>query len=356
MAVVGGGIIGLCLAEALAERGVSLWCFEQGTEGGGQSGGVTRIFRHRHSNPRLVELALEARSGWAQLEDRVGEELVGAEGVLILDGEGEEASRLERLGVAVETPSWSTVVSRMPFGHLAEGVLQPILETNGGAIRAHRAVATLRDTVKRSVITAEVHGIAQDDSGVTVFASDGVYEVDEIFVTAGAGTARLAKAEGIDIPERRACHLRLTFESRTDDPLPCLLDRSDHFGEVAYGSPTPDGCGYAIGISSDEGSVSSPDSEAPDPTRLLEIRARIEAYAKRLLPSALGGVTGARLCLATPLRSGDDDFYAWRKGRATYFAGHNLFKFAPLIGTLLADSREGQELPQALRLSPPTGN
>jgi sarcosine oxidase len=357
VAVIGGGIVGLCLAEALTERKISFWCFEQGAVGGGQSGGVTRIFRHRHASPQLVALALEARSEWARLAERVGEELVGPEGVLILGGEGNEASRLKGLGVAVETPPWIAVRDRMPLGHIVdEGALGAIFETNGGAIRAHEAIARLFEAVGRSVLKTEVQGLAQDDSGVTVFASDGIYEVDEVFVTAGAGTARLARSDGIDIPERRACHLRLTFESRAADTLPCLLDRSSCFGESAYGSPTPDGRGYAIGISSEDGSVSTPDSKAPDPAQLLEIQARIEAYAKRLLPSTLGRVTGARLCLATPLKSGDDDFRAWRKGRVTYFAGHNLFKFAPLIGTLLAESSERRELPQALRRDLPTSD
>ncbi|HUB98898.1 MAG TPA: FAD-dependent oxidoreductase, partial [Solirubrobacterales bacterium] len=167
---------------------------------------------------------------------------------------------------------------------------------------------------------------------------------------AGAGTARLARAGGIEIPESRAYHLRLTFESMSPEPLPCLLDRSNCFGETAYGSPTPDGRGYAIGISSDDGAVTISDSQAPDPARLSQIRSRLEAYAERLLPTTIGPTTGARLCLTTPLRSGDDDFHAWRKGRITYFAGHNLFKFAPLIGTLLAESIDGQDLPRDLRL------
>jgi sarcosine oxidase len=353
VAVIGGGIVGLCLAEALAERSVSHWVFEQGTAGERQSGGVTRIFRHRHARPQQVELALEARSSWRRLEDRVGEELVGTEGVLILCGDGEEASWLGRLGVAVDAPAPAAVLGQMSLQHLADDPSQAIFETDGGAIRVQKAIASLSQGVGRSFLNAEVQGFARSNSGVTVFASDGIYEVDEVFVTAGAGTALLARADGIDIPERRACHLRLTFESLGPSPLPCLLDRSDLFGETAYGSPTPDGRGYAIGISSIDGSVSAPRSEAPDPARILEIQGRIEAYASRFLPTTLGRVTGARLCLTTPLQSGDDDFHAWRKDRITYFAGHNLFKFAPKIGTLLADSSEGEELPQALQMSLP---
>jgi sarcosine oxidase len=352
VAVVGGGIIGLCLAEALAEQGVSLWCFEGGTMGGGQSGGVTRIFRHRHERSQLVELALPARSSWISLGERLGERLIGDEGVLILTAE-DEAPRLEQLGISVEDLPWKAASERMPIGRASDGGPRAVFERHGGAIRARRAIEALHRTVSHSMVDAEVHGIEQTGSGATVFASNGIYEVNKVFVTAGAGTARLAKAGGVAIPERRACHLRLTFESRMASALPCLLDKSNEFGEAAYGSPTPDGRGYAIGISSEDGAVKTSNSEAPDASSLQEIGSRIEAYAERLLPTALGPVTGARLCLATPLQSGDDDFYAWRRNRITYFAGHNLFKFAPLIGTLLAKSIEGNDLPQELKLTPP---
>ncbi|HUB99898.1 MAG TPA: FAD-dependent oxidoreductase, partial [Solirubrobacterales bacterium] len=182
VAVVGGGIVGLCLANTLADRGVSLWCFEQGTVGGGQSGGVTRIFRHSHERPRLVELALRARSSWTNLEQRLGERLIGDEGVLILTKE-DEASRLKQLGVSVETLPWTTALTRMPFGQLGEGEPQIALEKDGGAIRARVAISALHQASSQSMIGAEVQGIEQHGSGATVFASDGIYEVDEVFVT-----------------------------------------------------------------------------------------------------------------------------------------------------------------------------
>lgn len=320
--------------------------------GGGQSGGVTRIFRHRHGRSQLVELALRARSSWIGLEERLGERLLGDEGVLILTAE-DEAPRLSQLGVSVEDLSWRAASERMPLGRASDGGSRAVFERDGGAIRARRAIEALHRTVRHSMVSARVHGIEQSGSGAIVFASNGVYEVDEVFVTAGDGTAQLAKAGGVVIPEQRACHLRLTFDSRIARPLPCLLDKSNEFGEMAYGSPTPGGRGYAIGISSEDGAVTTSNSEAPDAAGLHEIGSRIEAYAEKLLPTALGPVTGARLCLATPLQSGDDDFYAWRRDHITYFAGHNLFKFAPLIGTLLAESTEGNALPEELKLTPP---
>jgi len=353
VAVVGGGIVGLCLAEALAERGASFRCFEKGVVGGGQSAGVTRIFRHRHERSELVEMALRARASWTSLESRLGKRLVGEEGVLILTPDGREGTRLERLGAPAETVSWDAASNQMPLGQAGGDVPHAVFETGGGAIRARSAIESLHRVVADSVVNADVQGIAQHSSGVTIFASDGIYEMDEVFVTAGARTAPLARAEGIEIPEQRAWSLRLTFESRASPHLPCLLDRSGSFGEVAYGSPTPDGRGYAIGLSGSDGSIAAPNTEVPDPKRLTEIRSRTETYAQRLMPDGLGPLTGARQCLATPLRSGDDDFHTWRSGRVTYFAGHNLFKFAPLIGALLADSIGGRDLPEELRLNPP---
>jgi sarcosine oxidase len=286
------------------------------------------------------------------LESLLGERLVGDEGVLILTREDGEGARLERLGAPAETVSWEVASDRMSLGQPAGDVPHAVLEGRGGAIRARSAIEALHRVVADSVVNADVQGIEQHGAGVTIFASDGIYEAEEVFVTAGAGTAPLAMAEKIEIPEQRAWSLRLTFESRSSSSLPCLLDHSGCFGEVAYGSPTPDGRGYAIGLSGSDGAIAAPNTEAPDPKRLTEIRSRTEAYAHQLMPDALGPLTGARQCLATPLRSGDDDFHVWRSGRVTYFAGHNLFKFAPLIGALLADSIEGRDLPEELRINP----
>ena len=164
VAVVGGGIVGLCLAEALAERGASFRCFEQGVVGGGQSGGVTRIFRHRHERSELVELALRARASWTGLESRLGERLVGDEGVLILTRDDREGARLERLGAPAETVSWDAASNRMPLGRAGGDVPHTVFEAGGGAIRARSAIEALHRVVADSVVNADVQGIEQHGS------------------------------------------------------------------------------------------------------------------------------------------------------------------------------------------------
>jgi sarcosine oxidase len=346
VAVIGCGIVGLCLADALSRFGHSVLCFERAAPGAAQSGGVTRIFRPSHADARLVRLALESREAWNRLERRVGETLVGVEGVVMLGASGEDLDRLRLLGAAVEMLSPAQLRERLPLSEGVETVTPAVLDCEGGAIRASRAVASLYDLVKPSVRTEQVYGLARDERGVTVFSSRGTSVVGEAFVTAGAETARLARIDGIEIPERRACHARLTFSVLEPHRLPCLLDRTGMFGETVYGSPTPDGIGYAIGISSEDGCVQADELVASDPTELGMIARRTEAYAKRAFPGALGSVIDTRLCLATPLTSGDDDFGAWRRDGVTYVAGHNLFKFAPTIGELLAASVMGGELPE----------
>jgi hypothetical protein len=60
-----------------------------------------------------------------------------------------------------------------------------------------------------------------------------------------------------------------------------------------------------------------------------------------------------RLCFDVSLPFHGDAFAAWQAGAATVLAGANMFKFAPLLGLLLADAAMTGEVPEALR--PPVG-
>jgi sarcosine oxidase len=354
VAIIGAGIVGLSLAEALIERGASVLVFDRGVPGQAQSGGVTRIFRHTHAEVRLIRLALRARTAWRELEGRSGRRLVGSEGVIAL-GDPSGAARLSDIGVDVEILKGDELRERLPIAQAHQ--LTGVLERDAGAIRVRDAVHALVDAVSGSLVPVEVYGLASSDTQATIYAADGVLHVGEVFVTAGAGTAAFAAAAGIQIPEVRSCHLRVTFARSpavATLTLPCLLDRSGRFGETVYGSPTPDASGYAIGISGADGSVDVDGVAAADPSRLAEILHRTQAYAERAFGNVLDGTIATRVCLATPLNTSDDDFRVWRERRLTFLAGHNLFKFAPLIGQLLADSALGGDIPRELAHSPAT--
>jgi sarcosine oxidase len=265
----------------------------------------------------------------------------------LLGASREDLARLRSLGAAGEMPSPLQLRKQLPLAGGAETKTSTVLECDGGAIRARRAVASVYNLVKQSVRFEQVYALARDERGVTVYGSEGPSTVGEVFVTAGAETARFAAVDEIEIPEKRACHVRLTFSVLDSHRLPCVLDRTGMFGETVYGSPTPDGAGFAIGISGEDGCVPADDLVVVgNPTEVARIVRRTEAYAKRAFPGVLGSVIDTRLCLTTPLTSGDDDFRAWRRDGVTYVAGHNLFKFAPIIGELLASSVGGGKIPE----------
>lgn len=346
--IIGAGIVGLSLADALIERGASVLVFDHGAPGQAQSGGVTRIFRYTHADVRLMRLSLRARAAWRDLETRSGRCLVGTEGVIVLGDPG-QATRLSSAGVTVEALAGDELHRRLPIMQTDE--LLGYLERDAGAIRVRDAVQVLTDAIAGRLMPVEVHGLESSDTHATVYAADGIHRAGHVFVTAGAGTAAFASAAGIKIEEARSCHLRVTFGRNAADDikaLPCLLDHSGLFGETVYGSPTPDAGGYAIGISGTDGSVGVNDPTAVDSARLAEILSRTEAYAERAFTNVLGGAIGTRVCLTTPLTTGHDDFRAWRERRLTFLAGHNLFKFAPLIGQLLAESVLDDGLPREL--------
>jgi sarcosine oxidase len=130
----------------------------------------------------------------------------------------------------------------------------------------------------------------------------------------------------LDIPLEIEVHTRASFRVREPDPsLACLQDRSNVHGETVYAAPMPDGGEYAIGL----GSEHEPPVE--------EALNRLRAYVKRGMPGLDPEPASVRLCKTSILPWGADAFAVWRAGNVAVLAGANLFKFAPLVGELLAE-------------------
>jgi len=171
--VIGGGVIGLATAASLGDRGVDVVCFERSEPGQGQSAGPTRQFRHLHRAPELIDLAVRARRGWVDWEQRFGRRLLGSEGALRTRG-----GRPGPLSVAA--PRARTL----------------LWDPLAGVIRASDTVATLASCVGSWLRRAEVTSIAVDADGesVEVRSTAGVHRSARCVVCAGAGTDRLVRA------------------------------------------------------------------------------------------------------------------------------------------------------------------
>ncbi|HEY5197943.1 MAG TPA: FAD-binding oxidoreductase [Solirubrobacteraceae bacterium] len=336
--VVGAGIIGLAAAEALTRRGAVVTVFDRSRPGAGQSGGLTRIFRHLHRSDEQAALAVEARRAWRALEERSGRRLVGTEGVVVGGGDLDAAlERLRRVGAPAELIDARRVERLLPI--LGPRTAPAVLDVDGGAIRVRRALECLEGLLAPGALTRqEVFGVSTGGAGASIEATGGSHRFDHVLVAAGAETARFAADLGIDISERRGVHPRLMFDV-TDGRagLPCYLDRSAAHGETAYAGPVGSLPRYVVGLSA--GETLPLDARATTLSGgedLGDLYARTRAYVRRAMPGLDPAPVGFRVCHLTALAGDPDAFGVWDRGAITVFAGHNVMKFAPLIGECVA--------------------
>lgn len=356
--MIGAGIVGLATADALRERGASLHVYERATAGAAQSGGDSRVFRHAHADPRLIDLARESRSLYREWEDRLGVELVSGDGVVSL---GPAAPRrlplLELAGVEARALGPGELAERMPLLAGFEG--PAIFDAEGGAIRAAAAVAALAGRLEQSFVYDEVVALWPNGSdSVEVRTAEGRGEHGTVVVCAGADTARLARGAGVSIPVEVSLHGRVTFEVSGGPPasVACLLDSSDAFGEPGvYGAASPGSSRFSIGVNG--AAVGREDMSLLTPGELGSVTDRAVAYVRRALPGLDPEPVGYRHCWVTELPWHEDAMAVWEAERTLFVAGANLFKHAPALGRGLADAalegRPPDELGPAARLGEP---
>lgn len=343
--VVGGGIVGLAAAFTLRERGVDVVCMERAVAGDGQSAGRTRQFRHLHADPELTALAIESRPLWQRWEAEFGLTLLGDEGAVRAGAEPTELSMLRAAGVPAELVDGARAHELLPIAAPIDGPL--LWDPLAGALRGQDAIGALAARLGRSLQRREVSAIqvAAGDGSVSLTTSAGTHACARCIICAGAGTDRLVRPLGIDLRQRRRAHLRLAFRAAAAPatPLACFSDRRPSVGDVIYALSDLDDR-YAVGLSTltTYPRVDGFAIDVPPSIGLTTQRRRIVDYVRAHLPGLRPDPVDEVLRLTTTLREDDQDgFEVWDDGPVIVIAGHNLFKFAPLLGERLADGAAG---------------
>ena len=300
-----------------------------------------------------------AWDAWADLEAASGRTLLDRTGA-VDHGPPEDvdaiAVALEEAGVPVERLTIDEATARWP-GIAFEGTV--LAHASAGRIRSAETIEVLLDLAAadgaelrfgRRVVSLDDHGATatvhlDDGTAVTtpsVVAAVGSWAtplVGELFARRGAGLP------AIRVTQEQPAHFTSNLP---DEAWPSFVHHLLDGGDV-YGLLTP-GEGVKVGFHG-TGPVVDPDHR--DRTPVAAEVERLQAYVTRFVP----GVDATALAMISCLydNSPGDDFVLDRRGPltvATGFSGHG-FKFAPVLGELLADLATGGEplprfaLPQA---------
>lgn len=349
--VVGGGVMGTSAARWLARRNRNTLLLERFEIGHarGSSGGPTRVFRMAYHHPDYVRMARMALEEWRALEAEAGTTLLITTGGLDLGLGGRVSARaLEAVGVPFAYLSAEAVRERWPAIRLEPDV-EAFVQEDAGVCMAERAVrAQARIAVEAGATVLEgttAEQIVATGTGAEVRTEGKTYRAPVVVVTAGPWARDLLGTAGIDLPLVPSFEQVTNFCLEKPSLLPTMIDWDVDPPRVPYVVPNPEEPGrFKVALH-----MSGPPVDAdarsfePDPDR---VKRATEFAASRFAPHRAEGGTDTCLYTNTP----DEDFVLDRRGPVVIgspCSGHG-FKFAPLLGRILADLATAQPAPLAI--------
>ena len=257
--VVGGGIVGLAAAHALAERGADVTLCEKGSLGNASTARAAGGIRCQFSTAVNVELSVASRRVWDGFEDRFGVDIAYRKPGYLFLARDEATADQFRANVAMQNERGVESVLLDPEDavehcpglrperfvaatyHAEDGFADPNLAVQGYATAAREAGVDVRTkTAVTDVLTEDPVGGDPETPGdwsggsvVGVDTDDGRLDADFVVNAAGAWAGRLAGLAGVDLPiEPRRRQIAVVDPSRPvpeDVPLTVDLDTGSYF-------------------------------------------------------------------------------------------------------------------------------
>ncbi|HEY1644681.1 MAG TPA: FAD-dependent oxidoreductase [Streptosporangiaceae bacterium] len=358
--VVGGGLLGLSAARALARAGRDVVLLEQASAGhpGAGSKGSCRIFRLGYPDPAYVAAARLARGLWHELEAESGAQLLFSVPQLTFGPMmAPVRDAMLAAGAPCELLPAAEAADRFP-GIAAGGDV--LLEPESCVTAADTALVSLAAGIPEICSGVRVTGLADDGRQVRLETSAGPVLARVAVVCAGPWTAGLLAGTPIPVPSAptleqvvylaaagrggQASAVQPGAGSSAPGPwapvLPIFLRYS---GQSPYGLPVPGSGLYKTGIHP-SGPPADPDRQ--DSGADAGLVRRITRSARQYLPGLDPQPVQTERCVYdnTP----DEDFVIDRVGNVVIgcgTSGHG-FKFGPLIGQWLTALATGDPADQ----------
>jgi sarcosine oxidase len=349
--VIGVGGMGSAAAFELARRGRRVLGLEQFTPGHdrGSSHGQTRIIRTAYyEHPAYVPLVREAFGRWRDLELRQSCRLLTECPLLTLglpDGEmirGVQGSAAQH-HLPVEHLGPRDIRQRFSQFRVGDEYVG-LLERSAGFLAVEECVLAHARAAEQ--LGARIHSgekvLSWDATagGVTVHTSAARYSGARLIITAGPWVGRLLGACGVRLTVMR--QVALWFGTRDDQalrpgPFPMfILDTSAGY---CYGFPLIDPAD-GMKVARHYGAPELMGPEEIDRTLRPDDEEQVRCFLREHLPAANGPVRRSSICIYT--LTPDRHFLIGlhpdcpNVALAAGFSGHG-FKFAPVVGEILAD-------------------
>lgn len=344
VAVVGAGVIGLAVAAELGRRGASVTTFDPEPPGSGQSFGRVRAFRVAHPTAFGVELAVRSRELWGQWEEQWQRPLIRVHGLLMADPDRDTWSEsLAQAGqpYALPDPAQAAELCPLVDARRLPATEQLLFDPQAGAIDIRASIewllALCGDFDWRLVPEHIVSVQGGEPPGASLLLADGSRQrFEAVVVAAGAGTEALAAGLGLHLDT--APQQRTWAAMRPREQLPATAMWMQMLADHRYGWAQlgPDGW---VALSGDWSSNNPTDTSAGS-------YAAAVRYAAELMPRLDPSTARRQEAMVAPVSVPHGlPFAISSTGAVALVEGNQLFKFAPLLGRMLADAVEGEPAP-----------
>ena len=351
--VLGLGAMGSAAAQHLARRGKRVLGIEQFTppHDRGSSHGGSRMIRQAYwESPAYIPLVLRAYELWEKLERDTGQRLLNITAGLILGSTGSALvtrgiAAAEEHGIKYSVVDPREIRERFPAIRPLPGDVAVHEERAGylfpeECIRAQLTVASQYGAELH--FEERVHNWTANSSGVCVTTNRAVYQAERLVIAAGPwANEALQRFFPLRVTRQVMVWIQPSggIEPFLAHHFPVFLSESPDGAPAGYGFPAIDGPSGGV-----KAAVHGSEIECTPETVDREIhQADLERVIRNLTPRfpALNGrIVRAQTCLYT--MTPDEHFVIGRHPEfeavsiACGFSGHG-FKFAPVVGEILAD-------------------